>query len=894
MKNNFKRRMVLGLVSTVTVVSLATPQAMAQGADKTTPTSSVSNTAKSVNISDSDARTAAILALVYTDQIKVDGFTPNKDAQDPAAVKQAVEFISTIKSDGWEKSHLTADDTKKVDDTSKAISDGADKLSGIVDRASSMLSFLSGKVTDISSNPVAGDAARSTTNTGELNSSIGKLSVTSANIVTGLNKIQDGKDSNTTVPRLKKNIVSSLRQGADVLTLSDDILTSTGVVSFDPTTAAGAMSLVKNSDKNSSVISQANSAGQLAGKLSNKDMAKYMVEVADALEKVYGENKATSVSGDISAQQLKALGLNENQGKALNAGLSHKDDIDLSNTDDFDSDTAGLIKDAGNVLNIVSDSVAPAATSALKIANQRDKITENDESRVTSKTVSNTLAALGEVGKNMVSGGTSSDLSGIGQTSSVGSEDAEALRDVSDDIRKTEGTNTSDASGLGKDRLSQDRLSVVGYFDMNNGNSSTTTMTGQDSNYTGGSSNTPDSNLVKEKAPYIVYEGGKYTVDSDDYSSMTEKFVQNTGQNVAAQVKSDASKVSASDGRGVWVVDVSKNGGGKDIESDINQVLESTPKSDYVVIVFSSDDKDSIKATDSIRESNPDRVAITAVGPNQSEKSSKESVRQFVQYAVINGTSTLNSNIAEGRERTKKEQEEAASRAAANESSSNSSSSDDLRSSNAAEKCKSVGWVADSTGIFLLHEDSGENGAGEADTDKNDGPMFTAFKGAGVETVNYDVYGGRSFIEGNAGTNGMDALERIGDQDCYVITMGTNDAANEATGSGVDAKTRIEKVLSKVGDKPVYWMSPVIAKKASVNGYGPEAADKFTNALKDVAKDHDNLHVIDMKANMERDAGKNGLPSNTEDWFGEDGIHYPTGAVGKWRAQQAADAISGK
>lgn len=202
--------------------------------------------------------------------------------------------------------------------------------------------------------------------------------------------------------------------------------------------------------------------------------------------------------------------------------------------------------------------------------------------------------------------------------------------------------------------------------------------------------------------------------------------------------------------------------------------------------------------------------------------------------------------------------------------------------------CTTMGVVGDSTGITLIDENDSTVSTQE------DFPLTNALRDKDVQTIRYDILGGRSFYEGNEGTNGIDALERINkdNPDCYTIIMGTNDAANIAVGSNYSSWRRIKDVLDNTGDKPVYWASPVIASFANVNGYGSEIADDFTDNLRKQKPDDggkrtpwdSRLHLIDMRKYL----GKHG---DVDSFFVEDGIHYPAGDVAALRSQAIADAL---
>lgn len=205
---------------------------------------------------------------------------------------------------------------------------------------------------------------------------------------------------------------------------------------------------------------------------------------------------------------------------------------------------------------------------------------------------------------------------------------------------------------------------------------------------------------------------------------------------------------------------------------------------------------------------------------------------------------------------------------------------------NSGVVCRTLGLVGDSTAILMHEEGSGTAKPGSM------GTPLDVLADAGVETLEYDILGGRSFVEGS--NNGIEALRGINDRstpDCYALIMGTNDAANIQVGSSYDVNERAKRVMDDTGSAPVFWFSPVISDGASVNGYTASTADNFTSGLLDYAQTVTRLWVVDTRRAYESVAGKNGLPSSVDGFFEPDGIHYPSGAVTNYRAQLVADQI---
>ncbi|MEP1126611.1 MAG: hypothetical protein ABJH68_22220 [Ilumatobacter sp.] len=119
-----------------------------------------------------------------------------------------------------------------------------------------------------------------------------------------------------------------------------------------------------------------------------------------------------------------------------------------------------------------------------------------------------------------------------------------------------------------------------------------------------------------------------------------------------------------------------------------------------------------------------------------------------------------------------------------------------------ATACQGVALIGDSTAVGL----DGTNGV------LSGGATINAQLAAiGVADLRIDASGGRSIVETLPGqANGPDAIAAIqatGFAGCWVILLGTNDAANIAAGSNADAARRIGLVLDAVAGEPTLWLT---------------------------------------------------------------------------------------
>ena len=104
------------------------------------------------------------------------------------------------------------------------------------------------------------------------------------------------------------------------------------------------------------------------------------------------------------------------------------------------------------------------------------------------------------------------------------------------------------------------------------------------------------------------------------------------------------------------------------------------------------------------------------------------------------------------------------------------------------------------------------------------------------------------------------AGRRRGYHGCWVLALGTNDAANVYVGSNVDDAARIDRMMKTIGNEPVLWVNV-----KSLVPSGPYAAAnmrRWDEALAQACSRYPNMRIFDW-ASVVRDG-----------WFIEDGIHF--------------------
>ena len=151
----------------------------------------------------------------------------------------------------------------------------------------------------------------------------------------------------------------------------------------------------------------------------------------------------------------------------------------------------------------------------------------------------------------------------------------------------------------------------------------------------------------------------------------------------------------------------------------------------------------------------------------------------------------------------------------------------------------------------------------------------------GVTDLQVEVSGGRSIVETLAGQeNAVTVAQRFRDAGfagCWVIAIGTNDAANIAAGAARQADERIVAVMSVVGDDPVLWID---AASVATTGFWAtpniEAWDRVLAA--DIAA-YPSARIAPWSGYVR------------PEWFESDGIHI-TAAGAAARAEFVANALA--
>jgi hypothetical protein len=106
---------------------------------------------------------------------------------------------------------------------------------------------------------------------------------------------------------------------------------------------------------------------------------------------------------------------------------------------------------------------------------------------------------------------------------------------------------------------------------------------------------------------------------------------------------------------------------------------------------------------------------------------------------------------------------------------------------------------------------------------------------------------------------------------CWILALGTNEAADVAAGSTFGLRTRIAQMMSIIGDQPVLWIN-AITLPGTPQYYGDAGMRRWNADLLSACGKYPMMRVFDWAAHAK--------PS----WFISDHIHYtPDGYIARTR-----------
>ena len=150
----------------------------------------------------------------------------------------------------------------------------------------------------------------------------------------------------------------------------------------------------------------------------------------------------------------------------------------------------------------------------------------------------------------------------------------------------------------------------------------------------------------------------------------------------------------------------------------------------------------------------------------------------------------------------------------------------------------------------------------------------------GATTQHLEVSGARSIYENFEGEPNAqevaEAWKNEGFKGCWVIAMGTNEAANVAAGSTFTYDDRIASMMSTIGDDPVLWVN---VKSLETSGPYAEANMKsWDEALLAACDRYPNMRIYDWASDVR------------DKWYIPDGIHFTSEGYAA-RGRLIADAL---
>jgi peptidoglycan/LPS O-acetylase OafA/YrhL len=156
------------------------------------------------------------------------------------------------------------------------------------------------------------------------------------------------------------------------------------------------------------------------------------------------------------------------------------------------------------------------------------------------------------------------------------------------------------------------------------------------------------------------------------------------------------------------------------------------------------------------------------------------------------------------------------------------------------------------------------------------------YAAVGAVEQHMEISGARSIEEQFEGEpNAQEVAEAWqfeGFKGCWVLALGTNEAANVFVGSAVDEMERIEIMMETIGDEPVMWVNVRSLVEAG-DPYAEENMEEWDETLLKACPRYPNMRVYDWASDV-KDA-----------WFIEDGIHFTSPGYAA-RAELIAQALA--
>jgi peptidoglycan/LPS O-acetylase OafA/YrhL len=186
--------------------------------------------------------------------------------------------------------------------------------------------------------------------------------------------------------------------------------------------------------------------------------------------------------------------------------------------------------------------------------------------------------------------------------------------------------------------------------------------------------------------------------------------------------------------------------------------------------------------------------------------------------------------------------------------------------------CRSVVHIGDSTSSGLTSSNYLPDPAQR---------MAAQYARVGIRRSQFDITPATSIVETPRGTTDAYSLavdlRRSGYRGCWVLALGTNDAADVSVGSNVSLSERISRMMGAIGTQPVMWVN--VKSLVPSGPYAEANMERWDDALVQACSRYPEMRVFDW-AGVAKDS-----------WFIPDGIHYYSPGYAA-RAHLIADALA--
>jgi peptidoglycan/LPS O-acetylase OafA/YrhL len=188
-----------------------------------------------------------------------------------------------------------------------------------------------------------------------------------------------------------------------------------------------------------------------------------------------------------------------------------------------------------------------------------------------------------------------------------------------------------------------------------------------------------------------------------------------------------------------------------------------------------------------------------------------------------------------------------------------------------ATSCEAVVHIGDSTSEGLVSE--------EYLPDPKQ-LISAQYARVGATTQHFEIAGARSIYENFEGEPNAqevaEAWKNEGFKGCWVIAMGTNEAANVAAGSTFTYDDRIASMMSTIGEEPVMWVN--VKSLVPSGPYAEANMRSWDLALLDACDRYPYMRIYNWAADVK------------DNWFIPDGIHFTSEGYAA-RGRLIADAL---